>query len=88
MCLYKRNFLLKVNELKYELSVFFLNQLINQNFIEWVSDCTVGNILAYLVDIFELQNALNSSLQGKGSKMLFVTDKFCAFRQKMKLWLH
>ncbi|XP_076047318.1 protein FAM200C-like [Oratosquilla oratoria] len=42
--------------------------------------------LAYLSDIFSALNELNSKLQGKGTNILFQSDKIRAFVAKLELW--
>lgn len=42
--------------------------------------------LAYLSDIFERINVLNTSLQGKECHVFLVHDKVSAFRKKLDLW--
>lgn len=42
--------------------------------------------LAYLSNIFERINVLNTSLQGKECHVFLVHDKVSAFRKKLDLW--
>ncbi|XP_029443020.1 zinc finger BED domain-containing protein 5-like [Rhinatrema bivittatum] len=42
--------------------------------------------LAYLADIFEHLNKVNSSMQGKGENILTAVDKICAMRDKIAIW--
>uniref|UniRef100_A0A8C4TH09 HAT C-terminal dimerisation domain-containing protein n=1 Tax=Erpetoichthys calabaricus TaxID=27687 RepID=A0A8C4TH09_ERPCA len=42
--------------------------------------------LAYLADIFEQLNKLNSSLQGKHTNLITLSDKVSAFMKKLDLW--
>lgn len=42
--------------------------------------------LAYLSDIFEHLNKLNTSMQGKGENILTSVDKICAMRDKIAIW--
>ncbi|XP_053545292.1 zinc finger BED domain-containing protein 5-like [Bombina bombina] len=42
--------------------------------------------LAYLADIFEHLNKINTSMQGKGENMLTAVDKICAMRDKIAIW--
>lgn len=42
--------------------------------------------LAYLADIFEHLNKLNSSLQGKQTNLITPSDKVSAFTKKLYLW--
>ncbi|XP_043944978.1 zinc finger BED domain-containing protein 5-like [Protopterus annectens] len=78
----------RVYELRDELRVFFLNQQVKQDFVQLLSDSTWCSKLAYLVDIFDVLNALNLSMQGNKSNILSVTDKLCAFCQKLRMWSH
>lgn len=84
----KGKVLSRVYELRDELCVFFVNQHVKQNFVQLLSDSTWCSKLAYLVDIFEVLNALNSSMQGNESNILSVTDKLCGFLQKLQMWSH
>ncbi|XP_067931134.1 protein FAM200C-like [Watersipora subatra] len=43
--------------------------------------------LAYLVDIFGSINEVNTKMQGRGRKVLNVTDSINAFKDKLKLWV-
>lgn len=42
--------------------------------------------LAYLADIFEQLNKLNSSLQGKQTNLITLSDKVSAFTKKLDMW--
>ena len=43
--------------------------------------------LAYLADIFEHLNKLNTSMQGKRENVLTSVDKICAIRDKITIWI-
>ena len=47
---------------------------------EWIAT------LAYLADIFEQLNKLNSSMQGKNTNLITLSDKVSAFKKKLDLW--
>uniref|UniRef100_A0A8C4RVL9 SCAN domain-containing protein 3-like n=1 Tax=Erpetoichthys calabaricus TaxID=27687 RepID=A0A8C4RVL9_ERPCA len=76
----------RVYELRDELRQFFLNEQANNEFVTLLADPTWCSKLAYLVDIFEVLNALNSGMQGNDSNILSVTDKLQAFRRKLLMW--
>ena len=42
--------------------------------------------LAYLADIFDHLNKINTSMQGKGENMLTSVDKICGMRDKIEIW--
>ena len=42
--------------------------------------------LTYMADIFQLQNELNTRMQGRNENLLTNTDKINRFRSKLQLW--
>jgi hypothetical protein len=43
-------------------------------------------VLAYLADIFDKLNKLNSFMQGKQTNIITLCDKVSAFTKKLELW--
>ncbi|XP_068226334.1 zinc finger BED domain-containing protein 5-like [Palaemon carinicauda] len=43
--------------------------------------------LAYLVDIFEIFNSINTGLQGKESMIISLSEKISSFKMKLELWI-
>ena len=75
----------RVYELKDEMLSFF-NLEKQQEFCEMLCDYNWVSKLAYLVDIFDHLNNVNSKMQGKNETLLTSTDKMKALREKLKLW--
>lgn len=65
--------------------LLFLAQ-INSPLVKHMEDMNWVARLAYLSDIFERINVLNTSLQGKDCHVFLVRDKIFAFRKKLDLW--
>jgi len=42
--------------------------------------------LAYLADIFNYSNTVNTNMQGKNENILTSTDKLSAFQKKISFW--
>jgi hypothetical protein len=76
----------RVYELREQLLVFCQNEALDAEFSAMLSDPIWICKLAYLVDIFDVLNKLNASLQGPESNVLTSTDKLVAFRRKLLLW--
>jgi hypothetical protein len=75
----------RVFELRQELQLFFKdnNKESFHNFLEhtiWLLK------LAYLADIFQHLNALNTSMQGPNESILISTDKLLAFKNEIQVW--
>ena len=73
-------------ELRSELQIFFSTQNINEFESMFTEETTLCK-LAYLVDIFEIFNNINTSLQGKESTIITLSEKIESFRMKLELWL-
>ena len=44
--------------------------------------------LAYIVDIFEIINSINTGLQGKESTIISLSENISSFKMKLKLWIN
>ena len=75
----------RVYELKDEMLSFFSPEK-QQEFCELLRDYNWVSKLAYLVDIFDHLNNVNSKIQGKNETLLTSTNKMKALREKLKLW--
>ena len=53
---------------------------------EFFSDPEYVAKLAYLVDVFNILNSLNLSIQGRYASILDISDKITAFMRKTELW--
>lgn len=80
--------LARVYSLREELLKFCVDEKLEADFIQMLSDAEWCSKLAYLVDIFDCLNKLNSSLQGTDCNVLSSTDKLQAFKRKLSLWQH
>ena len=76
----------RVYELRKELLGFFQQSNKCENFVTSLRDDFFILILAYLVDIFDAQNMLNKSLQGKDLTVCEFIAKVKAFLAKLQLW--
>ena len=63
----------------------FFSLIKQQEFCELLCDYNWFSKLAYLVDIFDHLNNVNSKMQGKNETFLTSTDKMKARREKLKL---
>ena len=72
-------------ELKDELMTFFQNENMD-DFVEYLQNDIWCAKLAYLADIFDYLNCVNTSLQGRKEIFLTSTDKLTAFRKKVIFW--
>lgn len=77
--------LLRLYELKEELLLFFMEEE-NNEFTCYLEDHDWISKFAYLADIFQYLNQVNSSLQGPSENILTSTDKLSAFQEKMFVW--
>ena len=82
----KGKVLSRVYELRHELCQFFQNEYFKEEFVNMLNDPAWCCKLAYLVDIFEILNNLNTSMQGKNCNILVVGDKLRAFLCKIRMW--
>ena len=78
------NVLQRLFELKDELRLFLLDA--KSPLASCFSNARWLVILAYMADIFEKLNILNTSLQGPNTHILLLNDKICAFIKKLELW--
>jgi hypothetical protein len=72
-------------ELKDELRIFFLQDCMKE-FSDLLSNELWCSKLAYLADIFQLLNNVNSSMQGRKENILTSTDKMHSLQQKINFW--
>ncbi len=72
-------------ELKDELLIFFTEEKMSQ-YSELLENDTWCSKLAYLADIFQLLNAVNTSMQGRNENILTSTDKIKGLQQKIGIW--
>jgi hypothetical protein len=77
------NVLSRTFELRQEIYIFFKEE--GHKYANEFSDENFLIKLAYLCDIFEKLNALNTSLQGNNMNILKSMDKMTAFIKKLKL---
>ena len=71
----------RFHELREELLTFCLQENL-KDFVECLSDDQWSSKLAYLADIFNELNLLNSGMQGRNENILSSTDKINAFQTK------
>ncbi|XP_073414158.1 zinc finger BED domain-containing protein 5-like [Dendrobates tinctorius] len=76
--------LARVYELREELKIFLTNERSDYSKLlasdEWCAK------LAYLADIFQYLNELNTRMQGRNENLLTSTDKMNGFHLKVQLW--
>ena len=72
-------------KLREELLTFCLQENM-KDFVECLSDDQWSTKLAYLADIFNELNLLNSGMQGRNENILSSTDKINAFQIKLTIW--
>ncbi|KAL4125972.1 hypothetical protein QTP88_010204 [Uroleucon formosanum] len=77
--------LARLYELKEELLLFFMEEE-NEEFTSFLEDHDWISKFAYLADIFQHLNLVNSSLQGPLENVLTSTDKLSAFQEKISVW--
>ena len=58
----------------------------NSKYCDLLSDEIWCSELAFLADIFEHLNHLNSSMQGENESILSSTDKLHGFKDKLNMW--
>ncbi|VEN56237.1 unnamed protein product [Callosobruchus maculatus] len=76
--------LCRVYELKKELLAFFVKEG-NDCFAQYLGEQWCAKF-AYLADIFNYLNCVNTSIQGKNENILTSTDKLSAFQKKINYW--
>jgi hypothetical protein len=72
-------------ELRQEMLLFFTQEGLD-NFSTLLKDEIWCSKLAYLADIFQQMNKVNTSMQGKSENILTSTDKMCALQLKISIW--
>uniref|UniRef100_A0A2S2QQH2 Zinc finger BED domain-containing protein 5 n=1 Tax=Sipha flava TaxID=143950 RepID=A0A2S2QQH2_9HEMI len=77
--------LARLYELKEELLLFFMEED-NEEFKSFLEDHDWISKFAYLANIFQHLNLVNSSLQGPLENVLTSTDKLSAFQEKISIW--
>ena len=75
----------RVFELRDQLLIFFKDTN-KDEFCSYLEDETWVLKLAYLVDIYQHLNTLNTSMQGPKENVLTSTDKLLAFKNKLNVW--
>lgn len=79
--------LCRILELKNELLVFFQNEgTATDAFVKCLENDIWCSKMAYLTDIFNYLNSVNTSIQGKNENILTSTDKLSAFQKKISFW--
>lgn len=76
--------LTRVFELCNEMELFFEGE--KPEFCEHLNNAVWKAELAYLADIFQKLNFLNSSMQGKNETIISATDKMNGFSKKLEFW--
>ncbi|KAM9320399.1 zinc finger BED domain-containing protein 5-like [Gastrophryne carolinensis] len=76
--------LARVYELREELKIFLTNE--RSDFSKLLASDAWCAKLAYLADIFQYLNELNTRMQGQNENLLTSTDKMTAFCLKVQLW--
>lgn len=74
-------------EMKNELLQLFNNEDPNRDFVTQLNNPLWSAKLAYLADIFNHLNILNSNMQGKDENILTSSDKLNGFLRKINLWI-
>lgn len=77
--------LMRVFELKEELLEFYSTEG-NITFCELLKNEKWCAMLAYLADIFNYINSVNTNMQGREENILTSTDKLLAFQKKIVMW--
>jgi hypothetical protein len=78
------NVLTRVSELREELLLFFRDNN-KATFYDFFGDTKWLLKLAYLADIYQHLNTLNTSMQGPKENILTSTDKLLAFKNKLQV---
>ena len=84
-CLSRGKVLSLFHELREKLLTYCLQENL-KDFVECLSDDQWSSKLAYLADIFNELNLLNSGMQGRNENILSSTDKINAFQKKLTIW--
>lgn len=71
-------------ELRHEVAEFLREK--KSPLAEHLCDASFVSVLAYMADIFNKLNELNTSMQGKDSSVFHTCDKVEAFKLKVRLW--
>ena len=73
-----------VYELREVLKVFLTNERCDDANLHASDECCAR--LAYMEDIFQHLNELNTRMQGQNENLLTNTDKISGFHSKVQLW--
>jgi hypothetical protein len=74
-----------VFELREELLLFFKDNN-KASFSDFLQDTKWLLKLAYLTDVYQHLNTLNTSMQGPKENILTTTDELLAFKNKLQVW--
>jgi hypothetical protein len=77
--------LTRVFELQEELLLFFKDNN-KASFSDFLEDTKWLLKLAYLADVYQHFNTLNTSMQGPNENILTSAYKFLAFKNKLQVW--
>ena len=77
--------LTRVYELREEMLAFFTNEKLS-DFCDCLNNEFWCAQLAYLADIFQHLNVVNSCLQGRNENLLTSTDKLVSLQRKIQIW--
>ena len=72
-------------ELRGELQIFLDSQNASEYESLFTDEFTLCK-LAYMVDIFEIFNSINTGLQGKESTIISLSENISSFKMKLELW--
>ena len=64
----------------------FLGGTNKSKLVDYLNDSSQVAVVAYLADIFKELNQPNSSLQGKQTHLITLSDKVSAYTKKLDLW--
>ena len=74
-------------ELRGELQIFLDSQNASEYESLFTDEFTLYK-LAYMVDIFEIFNSINTGLQGKESTIISLSENISSFKMKLELWIY
>ena len=79
------NVLSRIYELREELLIFFIQENLI-DFSDSLRDESWCSKLAYLADIFQQLNKVNTNMQGRTENVLSSTDKLRSLQKKLGIW--
>ena len=79
------NILSRIYELREELLIFFIQENLI-DFSDSLRDESWCSKLAYLADIFQQLNKVNTNMQGRTENVLSSTDKLRSLQKKLGIW--